>query len=273
MQNTSNVKNQYSDDNNLSARQNLHLKYSTNQQGLFPWLFEQYTFHENDFLLELGCGNGGQWVGRISSLPNGAKLVLSDFSDGMLNAVQMQFSEYPQVSFRNIDIQNIPFEDNSFDVIIANHMLYHVPDMDKGLSEVRRVLKPGGRFYSSTIGSGGMRAFLHKAFISVNPKSTAFNENLQFTLQNGAELLKKYFSYVERRDYIDSLQITETADLINWIESTISISNYTKDDRAKLYPYFESIRTENGYIEIEKEAGLFICGNDLTISRSVHPAM
>jgi len=54
-----NVKQQYSNDKNLSVRTKLHLKHSTNKQGFVPWLFDKYEFSENCRILELGCGNGG----------------------------------------------------------------------------------------------------------------------------------------------------------------------------------------------------------------------
>ena len=55
-----NVKQQYSNDKNLSVRTKLHLKHSTNKQGFVTWLFDKYEFSENCRILELGCGNGGQ---------------------------------------------------------------------------------------------------------------------------------------------------------------------------------------------------------------------
>src|SRR5436305_15089237 len=59
--------------------------------------------------------------------------------------------------FELMDAQAIPFEDRGFDAVIANHMLYHVPDRGLALAEVRRVLKPGGRLYTSTIGGSHLR--------------------------------------------------------------------------------------------------------------------
>jgi len=153
------VKDQYKDDSNLSIRAKLHAKYSTNKQGFVPWLFEKYEFSKGYRILELGCGNGLQWENRIEQLPEGCILILSDLSEGMVKIVWEKYSNHKNFLAQQIDIQNIPFPDNCFDVVIANHMLYHVPDMQKAFSEVKRVLKIGGKFYSSSNGNGGMRTF------------------------------------------------------------------------------------------------------------------
>lgn len=258
MDKTENVKQQYSDDKNLSIRTKLHSKHSTNKQGLVPWLFEKYEFFENCHILELGCGNGGQWQNRIESLPESCSLTLSDFSKGMVDIVKINYSKYNNVSFKQIDIQNITFPDETFDIIIANHMLYHIPDLSKALSEVKRVLKTGGTFYSTTNGNGGMRPFLHNVLKHFNPSTKAFTQEFSFNLQNGYEILSGHFLKVKRIDFEDSLSITETQDLVNWIKSTISIASYSEKDLDGLFDYFEDIRKKHGAINIQKECGLFI---------------
>ena len=251
------VKHQYSDDSKLSLRRNLHSKYSSNKQGFTAWLFDKYEFFNNCRILELGCGNGEQWERQIENLPDGCNLLLSDFSDGMVNIVREKYIKYKNLSFQQIDIQNIPLQDETFDIVISNHMLYHVPDLSRALSEVKRVLKTGGKFYSATNGNGGMRLVLHEALKRFNPDTTAFQES-SFCLQNGLDLLSEHFSDVKRTDYEDSLSITETRDLINWIKSTISITDYPEKDFDKLFDYFENIRKKDGAINIQKEVGMFV---------------
>ena len=60
-------------------------------------------------------------------------------------------------TFGQLDAQALPFADGSFDSVIANHMLYHVPDRQKTYAEVRRVLKPEGRFYAATMSRDNMK--------------------------------------------------------------------------------------------------------------------
>lgn len=253
-----NVKEQYSDDRNLSIRIKLHAKHSTNKQGFFPWLFDKYQFFNNCRILELGCGNGKQWETKINDLPNNCSLILSDFSNSMVDIVREKYSIHKAISFQQIDIQNILFPDETFDFVIANHMLYHIPDLSKALSEVKRVLKTGGIFYSTTNGNGGMYPFLHNALKLFNPNTKAFTQKLSFNLQNGSEILSRYFSDVRRIDYKDSLSITETQDLIDWINSTISMTKCSEKDIDGLFDYFEDIRKRDGAINISKEDGLFI---------------
>ena len=160
--------------------------------------------------------------------------------------------------YQKVDIQEIPFPDNCFDVVIANQMLYHVPDLSKAISEVYRVLRRGGKFYASTNGNGGMRTYLYNVRKLINPNTPDLSEGFSFSIQNGNECLSKYFEQVQCYNYDDSLYVTETQDLIDWMKSTITISNYSDSDFNKLYDYFEDIRMKQGAIDIPKEIGLFI---------------
>lgn len=114
-------------------------------------------------VLGLGCGTGDMWKGQEDLISKCSSLVLSDFSEGMLENAKANLGEMAGLEYRVIDIQNIPFDDESFDVVIANMMLYHVPDIVRGLSEVSRVLKRGGTFYCTTFGEHGIIEFLSKA--------------------------------------------------------------------------------------------------------------
>ena len=126
------------------------------------------------------------WKNRESLIGDCSKLVLSDFSEGMLAAAENNIGHYDNMEYKIIDIQEIPYEDETFDVVIANMMLYHVPDIDKGLAEVRRVLKKEGHFYCATYGENGIIGFLSKIF-SVYGVEDSMNKN--FTLQNGTGIL------------------------------------------------------------------------------------
>jgi len=79
--------------------------------------------------------------------------------------------ERDNVSYNQVDIQEIPFGGKSFDVVIANSMLYHVPDIEKAIREVCRVLKDGGMFYCATYGEHNFTDVLMVNSIDYNPRS------------------------------------------------------------------------------------------------------
>lgn len=66
------------------------------------------------------------------------------------------------------------------------------------------------------------------------------------------------FCAVQSYNFEDSLHITETQDLIDWMKSTITISNYSESDFDKLYDHYENIRMKHVSIDIPKESGLFV---------------
>jgi len=136
----------YIKNDTLSTRIGLHDQYSVNKYGWGNWVFDQYAFHDGMKILELACGTAAIWRGRGDRLPKNSKIVLSDLSPLMVQKARELLSDNFTFSFEQIDIQNIPYGSDSFDTVIANHMLYHVPDKDKALSEVYRVLKSDGFF-------------------------------------------------------------------------------------------------------------------------------
>lgn len=98
-----NVKEQYKNDINLSMRIKLHAKHSTNKRGFIPWLFEKYQFSNSNRILELGCGNSEQWQNRIQQLPTDCILVLSDFSEGMVQNICERYSTNKNLLVRNCE--------------------------------------------------------------------------------------------------------------------------------------------------------------------------
>ena len=69
------------------------------------------------------------WKGRIERLPCGCHVTLTDISPAMVDTAREQLTDVRGAKFECADIQNLPYPDASFDVVIANMMLYHVPDI------------------------------------------------------------------------------------------------------------------------------------------------
>ncbi len=255
MNDTEAVKQQYATASNLSTRISIHDKYSTNKTGFGKWIFSNYTIDPGTRILELGCGTGDSWKGRESFIKNCSQLVLSDFSEGMVKHAAENVGKYNNVEYKVIDIQDIPYADESFDIVIANMMLYHVPDIDKGLREVRRVLKKGGRFYTATYGEHGIVEYLSKVLSEYGVKDTL---NKNFTLQNGQEILSRVFSNAQKLEYADSLAVTNTNDMVEYIYSMTSMTVLHTVPKQNILETLAA-HTENGILHVPKEYGMFIC--------------
>ena len=114
-------------------------------------------------ILELGCGNAAMWKKHVGALPEGCELLLTDLSDGMLEEAQRQLGKHERVRYAQVDAMDILCGDARFDAVIANMMLYHVPDIDRALAEIRRVLKPDGWFACATNGEQASAAFWRRS--------------------------------------------------------------------------------------------------------------
>ena len=249
------VKNQYQSSSNLNTRISIHDKYSTNKMGFSNWIYSNYEIPEGARILELGCGTGSMWVGKDEEVRKCGKLILSDFSEGMIETARENLSSYEKIEYQVIDIQDIPYEDDSFDIVIANMMLYHVPDLKKGLSEVRRVLKEGGAFYCATFGEHGIMEYLSGILSEYGVED---NTNKNFTLQNGDQYLNSTFGKVERFDYKDSLAVTNIEDIIDYIYSLSSMTTLSSMDREKIRDALTEKMTD-GVLNVPKDYGMFIC--------------
>ena len=248
------VKKQYSTPDKLNTRISIHSKYSTNKQGFGNWIVSHYQIREGMSVLELGCGTGDMWAGKNEIISRCSRFVLSDFSEGMLNKAKETLCSQEGIEFRVIDIQDIPFAQNEFDIIIANMMLYHVPDLQKGLREVRRTLKENGVFYCATYGENGMMEYICSLFADYQVQNHV-NDN--FTLQNGEEKLRSVFSDVQRLLYEDSLEVTSVEDIVDYIYSLTGMTDLRKLSRSEVRSVLEK-NMRDGILYVPKEYGMFI---------------
>ena len=145
------VAEQYQDSARFDARVRIYELYDASPEPWMRWLFERLALSEGERVLELGCGTGNVWRENAERVPKGVALTLTDLSPGMLGEARARLTGLPLSLEQCVaDAQALPFAEASFDVVIANHMLYHVPDRVRALGEVRRVLRRGGRFVAGT---------------------------------------------------------------------------------------------------------------------------
>jgi SAM-dependent methyltransferase len=180
-------------------------------------------------VLEVGCGTGA-FAERLTGELSHAEVVATDQSPRFA-----QLTAARGVDARVADVQDLPFEDASFDVVAALWMLYHVPDLDRGLAEVRRVLRPGGRFVAVTNGNE------HTADL----RREAGGEPLvtQFSSENGEEALRRHFCEVHREDLATRAIFPDHAAAVAYLATL-------QDGFAWRLPEFEGPREYAGHVTV-----------------------
>lgn len=253
---------QYKNADNLNARIELHRRFSTNSYGWMRFVFDQLVaaLPSDARVLEIGCGPATLWRANVNRIPAGWDVTLSDFSAGMLDEARASLAESGrEFHFAEVDAQAIPFADASFDGVIANHMLYHVPDRDKALGEIRRVLKPGGTLFAATNGERHLIEFEELLRRAETPEGwwRMPAAMMDFSLENGRDQLARHFSHVELRPYENALEVTETEPLVAYVLSTASAARMTEEHVARFRRVAEEEIAARGTVHISIETGLF----------------
>jgi ubiquinone/menaquinone biosynthesis C-methylase UbiE len=249
---------QYKNSSNLDARIALHQRFSTNPHGWFNWVFDTLIkLPVESRILELGCGSGEMWKECASRIPAGWVITLTDLSDGMLDATWRNLVPLGRnFKFEQMDAQSIPYGDKSFDAVIANHMLYHVPDLEMALAEIKRVLKDDGHLITTTVGNAHIQEIV-QWLKRVRTKERSGRFSSPFTLENGQEQLQKFFSQVAISRYVDNLEVTEIDPLIAYIRSSIGATDLSEEKLGELKKDLTTILKKEGKIFITKDSGLF----------------
>ncbi|MCL2126934.1 MAG: class I SAM-dependent methyltransferase [Treponema sp.] len=270
--------NQYSSSKKYEARIYLNRKFKTNPVSKYEWIFERFPKKENLNVLELGCGTGLFWLANRNNMVKTWSVILSDYSEGMLETSRKNLSCLNfNFQYEIINAEDIQYPDNKFDIILANNMLYHVQNKDKTIKNISRILNDTGVFIASTMGKDNLLelnnclyAFLEsKKYNGVvrkpqflNNSNFRFNE-YSFSLNNGMEQLLRYFKNVVMEKYENKLIINEADAVINYylsfndMYSNFQVLPEEYIDEFKIY--LENILKTDKTIITTKDEGIFIC--------------
>ncbi|HCI80868.1 MAG TPA: hypothetical protein DHW02_14395 [Ktedonobacter sp.] len=249
---------QYKDASNLMARIALHERFSTNPYDWHRWVFERFHIPSQARILELGCGPGKLWLNNAERIPEGWQITLTDFSPGMLQENQRNLQAVPHsFEYHIADAQSIPFADETFDAVIANHMLYHVPDRAKAIAEVRRVLKPEGHFYAATNGENHLRELDILGTRVVAGVEVYSGELHSFKLETGAEELGRQFAHVDLHIMEGDLVVTEVEPIIAFMRSTRLGAQLDEQHIQTMRDIISLEIAKNGSFFITKSTGVF----------------
>jgi SAM-dependent methyltransferase len=163
-------------------------------------------------VLEVGCGQG--WASAWIRDELGAEVVAVDQSERMVELTRRR-----GVDAHLGDVQDLPFEDESFDAALAAWMLYHVPDLDRGLSELARVLRPAGRLVAVT----NAPESLHELWTLLGADRTPFLI-AGFHSDNGAEILRRHFQHVDERQAAGTVTFLDPEAVQRYVDSLVTVS-------------------------------------------------
>lgn len=180
-------------------------------------------------ILEVGCGTGAFAERLMADNPH-ATVIATDQSERFVELTAAR-----GVDARRADVQDLPFAEASFDLVAALWMLYHVPDLDRGLAEIRRVLRPGGRLLAVTNGRE------HTADLRREAGGEALAT--QFSSENGEEALRRHFDHVSREDLATRAVFPDHATAVAYLDTL-------PDHVEWRLPYFEGPREYAGHVTV-----------------------
>lgn len=277
---------QYKTGKNIKTRINLHDEYSHNKTGWFRWIFSQifeglpgveplkdsngYKITDNLSILEIGCGDGSFWKQNMTDeiceffKRNNVKIVLSDVSAGMLEDAKANLFKYEDLfEFVVADFEKLYFEDASFDVVIANHVLFYAKDVSQTIKEIRRIICADGIFVAGTYGEKHMKEIeiICKEF-DENVSLSRLKLYEKFGIENGETFLKKSFERVDYLEYKDWLEVTEAEPIVDYIFSCHGNQRKILEPKYdKFISFIKKKLSKKGMIKISKQSGIFISRN------------
>jgi SAM-dependent methyltransferase len=253
---------QYRDSSRLADRRGLHTKYSTSDLGWYDFVLERAALFPGARVLEMGCGPGWLWEQATHQVPDGVHLVLTDLFPGMVEDATTRCratARFATVNGLVADAQELPFEDESFDFVFANHMLYHVPRPERAVTEARRLLTTRGSFVAATNGSSHLleiRQLQKEIFGATNEKTNA----KRFGADTGVAVLRRHFGEVSWLQFEDELHCTDPADIAAYLGSTPPCDTASAEQLAALHRVIErEFDRGNGVMRVTKDVGVFVC--------------
>lgn len=250
------------DPEGLNDRIRTQNRFSTHPQSWFEWLFDHLDLQNQSRVLEVGCGPGHLWQHNQSRLNTRWEIYLSDISVDMVKAVHSGFSNLrldfqSRIHYCAIDAQDIPYPAGRFDAVIAIGILDHVPNRARVFTEIQRLLRTGGRFYTATCA----RSHLQEVIELIRPflPDPARGTPARFDLENGAEMLSPWFDVIMRYDYPDRYEFTQVEPALDYVLSGTEVQKIlTGEKRAALRKLLKEEITRRGSIVVRSDKGLFV---------------
>ena len=265
----------YADDTHLNVRYRTHALYTVDPVDFGRWTLDRLAWRGDERVLDVGCGPGDLLRAMARRHPGWGALVGFDLSPGMARRAAEQARDLPPgpsdqdlVHFFTGDAQALPFPDASFDVVMARHMLYHVPDIDRAVAEAARVLRPGGALLATTNGARTMpeyQAYLERAAAGFPGLVNAETVSDRFSLEGGPAFLAPHFGRVETHTLLGVLRFPTAQPFVDYLDSARTLIMRPGHTDADWQAILDLIRAEaeahiarHGCLDVTKIAGALV---------------
>jgi ubiquinone/menaquinone biosynthesis C-methylase UbiE len=210
----------YADPGLLLARQSSSAA-GTSAEDFADWVLSLLDGRGGLDVLDAGAGVG-RFTTRLVRLagPPGTVVALDLFTS-MLETISSRVGRAPGLALVGGDIDHLPFRSGSFDLVFANHVLYHLSDIARGLDELTRVLRPSGTFVATTNADEAQVPLirLHREIASQTGCGAATDAS-PFALENGAATLAAHFDHVETHVFTSATRYASKEELVSAYATT-----------------------------------------------------
>ncbi len=225
------IRRYYATDHNLRVLEETYAKYCVPRTDFAAWTLETIDWTGDEVVLDIGAGAGNHYSRLIKAQPE-IEYYAVDLSPSLLY-------KHPCAADRLAfgDALELPYADESFDVVMANHVLYHMGDIDTCLAEIKRVLKPDGRILASTDSlhtTPELQVLIRRAMVllsengaQVQPLSLPCQA---FALENGTRILARHFYAVVRHDLPRQLVFDAVEPALEYLESMRDLRQHDLPD-------------------------------------------
>jgi SAM-dependent methyltransferase len=261
--------NPYTDERYLRVRQEIHDQYTFPKTDYVAWVIERGGWAAPKRLLDVGAGSGLYFTAMRERYPD-VEYYSIDLSPSMLRA-------HPQPAQICVaDAMKLPFANGSFDVVMAHHMLFYVPDIDVSLQECKRVLTADGTLVTATNSVQTMpefQALFRRALLLLSNQVRPNSQYLvpphnSYTLENGVRRLSHYFHTVVRHDLPTALVFPEIEPVIAYLDSLRAFREASLPPDVTwealmeaMYDQVNRVITLQGELVVSKLSGVLVASN------------
>ena len=214
------IRRYYETDRNLRILEETQAKYSVPRIDFVRWTLDAIDWDGDEVILDIGAGRGSHYARLIQEQPDITYFAL----DLSLNLLRSHPCAAERLALG--DAMRLPYNSDSFDIVMANHVLYHLADIETGLTEIKRVLKPDGRLLAATDSLQNipqLQMLIHRANVFLSDNGVKVKPPTlpcdPFALENGTRILARHFYAVVRHDLPFQLVFDDIEPAMEYLES------------------------------------------------------